>query len=211
MKRKKSYKYKVYDGKLIKEIFENSRLYLLLAFFICGVLIGSIAIKNTDSIIINEIRSIVDSYKALRMQEGLTNSFLFSLTINLVFVILSVFLGFSLIGYPLIMWIPFARGLGIGVVCGYLYSEFKFAGLGYAVLTLYPAAVIAITSIVISCNDSCEYSKNAYRKAILGRGQFERGETKIFLTRQAVFCGICALSSLIDALCSSVFSRLFIF
>lgn len=204
----KSYNYKVYNGKAIKKMFENSRIYLLTVLFAAGLVIGAISI-NTDSVIIDKLTNLIDSYKILRSGQGITENFCNSLSISGLFIASNVFMGFSLIGYPFIMWLPFLRGMGIGTVCGYLYSVYKFSGLGYSLLIIYPGAVVSTFAFIFACNDSCEYSKNAYLKSITGRGHFEKDETKIYLIRQMIFLGITAVSAIIDALVSAGFSRFF--
>ena len=39
-------KYGVYNGRTIKRILENSRLYFLTSFFIIGIIIGAVSIKS---------------------------------------------------------------------------------------------------------------------------------------------------------------------
>ncbi len=205
---KSKYNYKVYNGKAIKKLFENSRLYLITVMFIFGLIAGVSTIKN-DTFIAEKISVLVDSYKSLRAEQGIIENFCNSLVVSGLFIASNLFLGFSLIGYPFIICLPLLRGLGIGADCGYLYSTYKFIGLGYSLLTIYPGAIVATLAFILACNDSCEYSKNAFAKAVQGRGQFEKDETRVYLIRQLVFGGICAASAIIDAVFSSVFSRFF--
>ena len=118
-------------------------------------------------------------------------------------------MGFSLIGYVFLTAVPLLKGLGLGAVSGYLYASYKLTGLAYCLLIIYPGAVVSTFALIIACNDSCEYSKNAYAKAIVGRGQFEKDETRIYLIRQLILCGVCAVSSAIDAFSGLIFSRFF--
>ncbi len=200
--------YGVYNGKVLRKFFENSRVYILTLLFAIGIFTGAFVLnKNSD--LFAEITDIVEKYIFSRGQQGIADNFIDSLTVNLFFNISVLFCGFSLIGYPLIFWIPFLKGIGIGAFSGYLYSAYKITGIGYCVLTVYPSVIISTTAFVVSCNDCCEYSKNAFAKAIKGRGQFEKDETKIFLLRQMIFAGIIVLSSLTDAVFNCLFSRLF--
>ncbi len=200
--------YGVYNGKVLKNMFENSRIYILAALFAAGIFTGAFLLnKNTD--IYSEISNISEEFLLTRSQQGIGDNFIDSLTVNLCFNASVLFFAFSLIGYPLIIWMPFLRGMGLGAFSGYIYSVYKFTGLGYCVLTVYPSAIISTFAFIISCKDCCDYSKNAYAKAIKGRGQFEKDETKIFLTRQIIFSGICAVSSVTDAVFSALFVRLF--
>ena len=205
---KSKYNYKVYNGKAIKKLFENSKIYFLSAFFAIGIIIGASAIKG-DSAIVSKIAELIDSYTLIKSGQGGLENFCNSLSVSGSFIAVNIFLGFSLIGYPRIIWLPFFRGLGIGAVSGYLYSVYKLTGLGYSVLIIYPGAIVSTLAFILACSDSCEYSKNAFMKAIRGRGQFEKNETKYYIIRQLMFLLICAFSSLTDSLLSGAFSRFF--
>lgn len=207
--RKSKYKYKVYNGKAIKEMFENTRMIFLLILFAVGIIIGAKVINSENVILQEQIKNLLNSFTMKRAGQGVINNFIESLFSVSIFNLISVFLAFSLIGYPLIMIIPLLRGMGIGVVCGYLYSVYKFTGLGYSLLMIYPGALFSIFALILICNDCSEYSKNAYSKAIIGRGQFEKDETKIFLTRQVVFLAISAFGALIDSVCARLFVGIF--
>lgn len=202
------YNYKVYNGKLIKKALENSRVYFLEVLFSIGIIIGAAAINN-DFEVTEKLSSIIDSLILLKNGQGFIHNFCNSLTICIFLMAVNLFLGFSLIGYPFIIWLPFMRGMGIGMVSGYLYSVYKLSGLGYSVLIIYPGAVVATFSFILACNASCEYSKNAYAKAIKGRGQFEKGETAVYIMKTLILTGIGAASALIDALTAAAFSRFF--
>lgn len=205
---KSKYNYKVYNGKAIKKLLENSRAYMLSALFALGIIIGALSIKN-ESLIIEKLTSLIDSYTSLKAGQGIAANFCNSLTISAVFFAVNLFMGFSLVGYPFIMWLPLLKGMGIGAVCGYLYSVYKLSGLGYSLLIIYPGAIVSTVAFIAACNDSCEYSKNAYLKAVQGKGQFEKDETKIYMIRQMIFFGVCGISAIIDALVSAGFSRFF--
>lgn len=205
---KSKYNYKVYNGKAIKKMIENSRIYFLSAVFAIGIIIGATTIKS-DSAIISKIAELIDSYTIMKSGQGVIENFCNSLSISSIFIAANIFLGFSLIGYPLVIWLPFFRGMGIGTISGYLYSIYKLTGLGYSVLIIYPGAIVSTLAFILACNDSCEYSKNAFAKSIRGRGQFEKEETKVYLIRQGIFFAICAASAMIDTLTSTAFSRFF--
>ena len=120
-------------------------------------------------------------------------------------------LGFSLIGFPFLLWVPFIKGTALGVFSGYMYSAYKLTGFGYCSMLVYPGAVISTFSLILACSDSCKYSKNAFEKSVKGKGQFEKDETKIYLFRQMIYFFISIGSSVIDALFALFFSKLFNF
>lgn len=203
------YKYKVYNGKIIKDIIKNSRVYFFVLLFIIGILFGALFIKHSDEETAGKINEIVRLYIQSKTGQGMLQNFFASLSVNAAFMLIDVFLGFSLIGYPFIIWLPFLRGLGVGAFSGYMYTFYKFTGLGYCALLIYPGAVISAFAFILACCDSCDYSKNAYEKSIRAKGQFERDETKIYLFRQFIYFAVCLCSSLIEALFTVGFSRFF--
>lgn len=205
---KSKLKYGVYNGKVLNKLLENSRLYFLAALFAAGIFLGALLVK-CDSELSAKIINIAESFSLNRSQQGIGENFADSFAVGLIFNALSVFFSFSLIGYPFIIWLPIVRGMGLGAYSGYIYAVHKLTGLGYCVLTVYPAAIISTFSFLLACNDGCEYSKNAFAKAIKGRGQFEKDETKIFVTRQMIFLAVCAASAAVDAVFTALFSGLF--
>lgn len=204
-----NYKYKVYNGKVIKEILKNSKIYYLSVLFVAGILLGALFIKYENVRYSSLIKEIVLQYIQSKTGQGVFENFIASGSLNILLSVINILLGFSLIGYPLIIWLPFLRGLGLGVFSGYMYSIYKLSGLGYCALLVYPGAVISSFAFIVACCDSCDYSKNAYEKAIRAKGQFEKDETKIYLFRQFIYIVLCICSSLIEAIFAAVFSGLF--
>ncbi|MBQ4604291.1 MAG: stage II sporulation protein M [Clostridia bacterium] len=207
---KKKMNYKIYNGKSLKKYFENSKILLLTLLFSIGTTVGSITVNN-NSLMSDKINNFINTYISFKTGQGICETFIYSLISNTVFIFVSIFLSFSLIGFTLIIWIPFLKGLGIGAVCGYFYSTYKLIGFGYCLLTIIPGATVAVFALISVCNSGYDYSKNAFLKSIFGNGQFEKGETKYFLIRQTVYILICTVSALIDALFSFIFSRIFEF
>ncbi len=201
-------KYRIYNGKSIKNILNYAGICLLIIMFISGLLIGSSTIIN-DSELAEKISTLTDSYISVRAGQGVLTNFCNSLSINIIFNAINIFFAFSVIGYPFVIIIPFLKGLGLGAVCGYLYSAYRMTGLGYSLIMLYPGAIVSTFALILACNDSCEYSKNLYNKSIKNRGQYEKDETRVYLTRQLVFAGICAASAVIESLTNQLFSRFF--
>ena len=204
-----NYKYKVYNGKIIKDILKNSRIYFMALFFIFGLVAGAVFVKYNDDVIGTKVSEIASAYIKSKTGQGMLQAFLSPASINMMLFAINIFLAFSLIGYPIIVWLPFLRGLGIGVFSGYMYSCYKLIGLGYCAVLIYPSAVISSFVFILACCDSCDYSKNAYEKSIRAKGQFEKDETKIYLFRQFIYISISLCSSLIEAVFTVVFSRFF--
>ncbi len=204
-----NYKYKVYNGKIIKDLLKHSKTFILVLLFMAGILTGSLYISSISDLSIIKLNGIIAAYVQSKTEQGILQNFIMSTSVNLIMSVLSVFLGFSLIGYPLVIWLPFFRGLGVGVFSGYMYLNYKLTGLAYCAILIYPGAIISALAYVLSCCDSFEYSKNAYEKSIRAKGQFEKDETRIYLFRQLVYMLVCLCSSYVESLFSAVFSGFF--
>ena len=201
-------KFKVYNGKSLKLFFENSRLYLLILMFIFGLTSGA-RVLNSESEITDRIINLFDNYIFQKSGQGMLTDFCNSLSINALFFILNLFFAFSLIGIPFIVALPMLKGFGLGCFCGFLYSTYRLTGLGYTILMIYPGAIVSSLAFILACNDSCDYSRNAFQKSLKAKGQFEKDETRVYLTRQLVFLGLSAASSAIDAIADALFSGFF--
>ena len=139
--------YKIYNGKILKKAFENTRYFIMPILFTFGVIIGSASLKLNSNIFDN-ISEITASFLTQNSQQGISAVFLSSFKISFVFMIINVFLGFSLVGYPFIIWLPFIKGVGLGAITGYMYSAFKLTGFFYCLLTVYPGAVISVVALI---------------------------------------------------------------
>lgn len=201
-------KYRVYNGKSLKKILENTRVYLLILMFIFGLTAGAGVIKS-DTGIYDNIISLFENYLNHKSGQGILLNFCNSLSVNILFYLINIFFSFSVIGIPFIISLPMLKGFGLGCFCGFLYSTYRLTGLGYSLLTVYPGAIVSTLVFILACNDSSEYSKNLFLKSIKGKGNYEKDETRVYLTRQLVFSGICAVSSAIDSVSYALFSGFF--
>ena len=82
---KSKYNYKVYNGKVFKEIIENSRIFILLALFSVGIIVGASAIKNNGEMI-ERIKYIISNFAMQRAGQGVSDNFFNSMLVNIVFV-----------------------------------------------------------------------------------------------------------------------------
>lgn len=72
---------------------------------------------------------------------------------------LVVFLGFCLIGYPIINIIPMVIGIVTGIRTAFLYINYSVKGVGYSLVMLVPYAALFLTVISFTIKLSAELSK----------------------------------------------------
>lgn len=210
MMRKSKYPYKVYNGKVLRAFLLRARFYALALPWLLGLICGACTLGRLTASQVSALSGTVQRLIAAH-EGGWLQIFRNTLMLHSGALVLTIFLGFSLIGCPFLLLVPFFQGVGLGLVSGYFYTTYKLAGVGYCLAVLYPAALAAAAALLFSCRDSWLYSRNAYEKAIRGRGEMAKDETKVFLVRQGMYLLLCALSALIEAVFSALFSGLFRF
>ncbi len=205
----KKNKYFVMSSKTFVEMKGNLRLFLLAAGFAAGMLAGAAFLKNAEfAVVSEELMYIADTYKKLKCEQSFLQNFCYSMLAEGMLLIISVFLGFSSIGSPLVCLLPFIKGVGLGFFCGYLYSEYGLQGLGYSMLLIVPAQSIANLTLIVSCNESCGFSLRVCEEGILSN-PLRKEETRLYLLKHGVYSIMMIVSSLIGASFCSIFSSFF--
>lgn len=139
---KKSFKFDFYEYKSV--------IYTAL-FYAFGLFIGSYFYKISATETLNEL---------LRPQEhSLANLFISNFCVYFSLYVLVVFLGFCLIGYPIINIIPTVIGLVTGLKASYLFINYSVKGVGYSLIMLIPFAALFLTVIAFTIHESTSLSK----------------------------------------------------
>ena len=59
---KTNYKYKIYNGKIIKELIRKSDVFIFTLIFICGIIFGAYYSNHADLSALKKISEICTSY-----------------------------------------------------------------------------------------------------------------------------------------------------
>ncbi len=183
-------------------------MIILSALFIAGLIAGAMIIRQNDSYIMGKLDEIFISFHSTRAAQTMPETFANSILVNLSFLISAFFFGMSCIGLPFVCIIPILRGLAIGLSSGYLYMSFGLQGIGFFTLTILPGAVIAVTMLLISCNESLKTSVDLFRMLVNNGG----GDSKLikrYLSVYIIIISLTLLSGVIDMLAVKLFSALF--
>ncbi len=126
-------------------------------FYCCGLFLGSYLYKISDS-------STLDAMLSPRKQ-SILNLFATDLCSYFVLFLLVVFLGFCLIGFPLINIIPTIIGIEYGMRLSYLFINSNTKGIAYSIIMIIPFVSAFLTIISYSIEYSSEMSLNIYEIA----------------------------------------------
>lgn len=192
---------------------KNWKILMLLILFTLGMLLGTYLVKQDNKFVLELLPNLFKNYINSKECGSIAVNFISSLSVNFFFLIFSFILGLCVIGIPFIAMIPFLKGVGIGMLCGYMYLKYTFGGLGYCVLIIYPGLIISLLALLMSCNLSISSS---YNLLLVSTGNNEKtskkdADFKIYCLRNLIVLIITVFSSVIDSIVIKMFSNLFSF
>lgn len=187
---------------------KNLSFFALLLLFLVGMIYGVLMLKGGDTF--GWMQLYTGEYFSALGERTLLQSFFTSFSSVFFYLLASYLLGFCAIGQPVLLLLPFFRGLGLGAFMGYLYVSYGFSGVGYCFLVLLPAAVIALLAILIACRESLRLSAMLFSNFVLGRGTASgRGVMKLYNLKYLILCAFALASALISTLCIVLFGGIF--
>lgn len=182
-------------------------IFFYAILFLAGVLVGAIFIKTADQGVLQALARLIGSFSQRRQEQAVLDTFFSSFFSTGCMLLLLFLCGFCAVAQPVIVLLPFFRGLGFGYQAGYLYAQNGLTGVGYTALVLLPNMVLSTLILIYGCSEAFQLSTLYYRAAR------QEGGIKLNLRiycAKFLFLGVAALfSSFLDAVCTLVFSGLF--
>ncbi len=207
--KRKRRNFRVVNGRITPKRITDYRLIFLLLLFIFGIVSGALSVKRGEAEFVERLSVLINSYRLARISQSFFANYCSSLLVNVLIQLCAVVSGFSSLGIPFIMMLPFVKGVALGAVSGHLYNTFALSGLGYCLVVLYPGNVISSMSLFIACNESCVLSQAIFNR-IFSNSE-KTVNLKFFALRQLFYLGVTAFSALLDTLLYSSFASFFTF
>ena len=183
-------------------------MILTLALFAFGMIVGAGLLKSGSSDFIRDFTSVFDLYTEARNSQKIYTVFFHSIAVNTLFLVSAFGFGLSCIGLPVTVLLPVVKGLGMGIVSGYLFSHFAMSGIGYYLLTIFPGAVLTNSALLLACNASSLMSIDILA-TVTSRKPADTGLVKNYLKKYLILLIVTLTGSLIDAVLTRSFSYLF--
>ncbi|MCD7826917.1 MAG: stage II sporulation protein M [Clostridiales bacterium] len=194
-----------------EKIREVKGMIIALALFASAMIIGAGVLKSSLSEDISaSLSELFYAYFSAGVSKKMYRIFLNSLTVNMIFLIISFFAGLNCFGMPVSVSIVIIRGLGMGMFAGYLYSNYTMSGVGYYLLTVFPGAVLSVSAMLAACNISCFLSIDIL-SGILNKKQNEANILGNYLKKFLFLTAAVVGASMVDCLLTKAFSYLFSF
>lgn len=182
----------------------------LIVLFFLGMVYG-VLLFQSGSISV-WLQFFVGEYTAGLAHQSVVQSFTTAFGSAFLFLLTSYLLGYSAVGIPFVLLIPFFKGLGLGGLMAYLYWGQGFRGFGYCVLILLPYTVVALIAIIIGCRESIRLSAALFSSFLPNRGHpLGADAMKLYHIKFLVLSGFAIVSALLHTICVLLFSGMFQF
>lgn len=182
----KSSIYKERKNKRINLLNEEKYKLFFLLISIIGVLAGAICYRLTENTQISQI--VVESFNVLNSGE-FKAVFLYLIKFDLIFILISFFIGTSFIGSSISFFAPMLKCLYVGYFSGYLYNDFELKGVLFCLLLLFPCFAITTTSLIFASNENVYMSQYIY-KSLNGKTSIDNISIRLYLLRYLLLVAI---------------------
>lgn len=197
---------------LVFSLYQNYRLLIFCFTFILGLLIGSLVVKNSDSTVNNLISETFNTYISNRTGQTFFKTFFYSFTSLLPYLIAAYFLGLSIVGVFFVPFVVLIRGLGIGLISGFLYSVHSLKGIAFTVLLIAPYCLVSTFGLILACRESFGFSLMLLKAASSKSSSVNlHDDYKLYCIRYLVIVVIFIFSAFLDSVMSLAFMRFFNF
>lgn len=202
--KKKRLRIKGFNRKILKS---NQTLTLLCILLLTGMFLGAVCVKHADEAMLEKMKLLTGTYINSGVSRSILDNFLSYILADTVFIVISVFFGLCVIGEPILWTLPMIRGLGLGLITGFVYKTYSVQGVLYSTVLIVIPAVISSLAMAVSCKESI-LSSREIKSALKEDGkQFNYGEfLKLFAVRNLILYAFVILSGLVGCLLTYFFS-----
>lgn len=201
-----------YSKNRVSQLPIRREILMFSILLLSGLLIGVLVAKNGNESILDQVSRMFDSFYSVRENQSIGASVINSLKVSCAFWLINVLFGLCIIGIPFVTVIPVIRGLGIGLVTGYIYSIYGIKGIGYCFLIIFPGALISFIALIYAVSDSFKMSLYTLSSCVnSGAPKGGAKKIKIFAVRQIFYLMLFAVSAFIDGIVNKLFAGVFNF
>jgi len=180
----------------------------LLGLFALGLFLGAKTARSADQGWQARLLELLRTQRLGRAGQSIFGSAMGAFGTDFLFMLAAFLLGLCAAGLPFLLLLPVLRGLGLGVVSGWLYRACGVAGMGYSLLVLYPAAIVSVLLMLSYCKESMVMSGDML---LMLTGKQPRAESslRLYTARYLLLLLLSVFAAVLDALCFSAFSGIF--
>lgn len=196
----------------VSALIRNWKLILVFCMFAVGLIAGALLMKGEYTGLDDLADNLFESYYMGRQQSGFLSILWLSFLSGFPFFVTAFIAGVSAVGTPVAVLTPLIRGLGYGIITGFLYGDHGLKGVGFCALLIVPQALISTVALLLACREALGFSIVFFTMLTPKSRPYQMfGDFKLYCARFGVLLIILLLSALTDALMSSAFLRFFRF
>ena len=201
-----------YSKNRVSQLPIRREILMFSILLLSGLLIGVLVAKNGNESILTQVSRMFDTFYLVRENQSIGTSVINSLKVSCAFWMINLLFGLCIIGVPFVTVIPVIRGLGIGLVTGYIYSIYGIKGIGYCFLIIFPGALISFIALIYAVSDSFKMSLYTLSSCVnSGAPKGGAEKIKIFAVRQMFYLILFAVSAFTDGIVNKLFAGVFNF
>lgn len=160
-------------------LYKERYKIIFLVIAISAMFFGALCYRMTDE---SQLSEIIAENFAILNSNNYKSIFIFLFKFDLLYLLISFFIGTSFIGSSL-TFIPVSlKSIYIGYLGGYLYNEFELKGVLFCLLLLYPCFAITTTALLFASNENVYMSKYIYN-CLNSKSTTDNISIKLYLLR----------------------------
>ncbi len=196
----------------VKKFFTQNKLLVFLSMcLLLGVFCGSMLVKFADENTLKIINILFSSDLQERAAKPSLDFFITTLSSTFLFLVISFFMGLSLCGVVFAPFVPFLRGICIGISEVYLYSSHGLKGLCFHSLIFLPGIFISSFAIFFVSQEAFRMSNKLSTVALSKDNLDVSFEFKKYLIRSSFIAMLAVASAGVDLMVNLLLEKLFAF
>ena len=179
---------------------QNKQLVFLSLCLLLGIFCGSILMKFADENTLKLINILFSRDLQERAAKSNLDFLITSLSSTFLFLVISFFMGLSLYGFVFAPFLPFLRGICIGMSEVYLYSSHGLKGLCFHSLIFLPGIFVSSLAILFATQEAFRMSNKLSALAFSADNPDVSFELKRYFVRSGCIVVLAVVSSAVDLL-----------
>lgn len=190
-------------------IEKNYNIIILTSLLVFGIIIGSLIISKNSSDFNSSISVLYDNFISSIREKRFISTFFDTFFTSMMYIFLFFIMGTNALGVPFIYFLTCIKGIGNGIISGYLYMTFGLQGVGFSTLVLFPYALSSGIIVIMMGNSSLKMSKSIFSGLSTKFSNHSEITIKKYCVNFLIYTAFFIISSLIDAIFKASFSGVF--
>lgn len=209
MKKTRTNRYLTISNKkdLLNFVTGNYKIMILLLLLVAGIVYSSFSYQSlaeSKSVLVN----VLTSQQNLKATQGFMDCFYNILTQYSIYFFIALIFGMCAIGAPIVAFLPFVYGMGIGFQVTFLYTQYQLKGIGYTALMIMPMAVVFSVLILYCAKESINMSWDIL--SLIQESKKPTIKMATYFKRQLIFALCFVVFSLLNAALITAFSPIIV-